>query len=87
VWGEIYNGMRLEDDARVLATAFDDPKNCAAGGKVCGTGKHEPVIWTYRYGNGRSIVFTPGHDERTFALPEVGQAFVACVRWAASRIP
>src|SRR5690606_23033028 len=86
VWGEIYNGMKLEEDAVVLARAFDDPKNCS-GGTVCGSGKKEPIIWTYRYGKGRSIVFTPGHDKRTFESADVIAAFTASVRWAASRVP
>ena len=86
-WGEIYNGMRLEEEARILATAFDDPKNCSTGGKVCGSGKHEPVIWTHHYGRGRSVVFTLGHDEKTFAAREIAPAFVSCVRWAASQTP
>jgi type 1 glutamine amidotransferase len=86
VWGEIYNGMRLEDDAIVLARAFDDPENCT-GTKVCGSGKEEPIIWTYRYGKGRSVVFTPGHDKRTMESADVVSAFTAVVRWAASRVP
>lgn len=83
-WGEIYNGLRLLPSARVLATAFDDPGNCASPAGPCGSGKREPILWTYQQGAGRAFVTTLGHDLRSITKPEFRATFVRGVDWAAT---
>lgn len=43
------------EELDVLATAWSDPANA-------GTGRHEPVLFTVRYGRGRIFHTTLGHD-------------------------
>jgi hypothetical protein len=53
---ELYHGMRGPvKNVTVLATAFSDKKKG-------GTGEHEPMIWTVRYGKGRVFHTPMGHD-------------------------
>lgn len=59
---ELYHGLTLQPNNRVLAAAFDDPKNCYPDGRRCGTGKDEPLIWTRQYGAGRVFQTALGHD-------------------------
>lgn len=53
---ELYHGLRgPAEQMHLLATAYSDKK-------YGGTGEHEPMIWTVRYGRGR-VFHTPiGHD-------------------------
>jgi type 1 glutamine amidotransferase len=62
VTDELYHGLSMQPNIHVLATAFDDPKNCGQDGKNCGTGKDEPLIWTLSYGAGRVFQTALGHD-------------------------
>lgn len=53
---ELYHGMRGPiKNVHVLATAYSDKR-------TGGTGEHEPILWTVRYGNGRVFHTTLGHD-------------------------
>jgi uncharacterized protein len=53
---ELYHGMRGPiKNVHLLATAFDDKKQG-------GTGEHEPMIWTVKYGQGRVFHTPMGHD-------------------------
>jgi uncharacterized protein len=53
---ELYHGLRGPiADMHLLATAFSDK---AKGG----TGEHEPMIWTLKYGEGRVFHTPMGHD-------------------------
>jgi type 1 glutamine amidotransferase len=85
-WGEIYNGMELLPEAHVLARAWDDPQNCAPGRVSCGSGKSEPILWTYRYGAGRVFVTTLGHDQRSIDVPEFRTSLLRGAKWAAGAV-
>jgi type 1 glutamine amidotransferase len=53
---ELYHGMRGPvENVHLLATAFDDKSKG-------GTGEHEPMIWTVKYGEGRVFHTPMGHD-------------------------
>lgn len=53
---ELYHGMRGPiKNLKLLATAFDDKRQG-------GTGEHEPMIWTVKYGQGRVFHTPMGHD-------------------------
>ncbi|NND98618.1 MAG: c-type cytochrome [Pirellulaceae bacterium] len=52
---ELYHAMRgPAKGVEVLATAFSAPSQR-------GTGEHEPIIWTTRFGRGRVVTNTMGH--------------------------
>jgi hypothetical protein len=74
---ELYHSHQMSPEARVLATAFDDPTNG-------GTGKDEPMIWTVNYGKGRSMYMALGHD--VAAMQETGfvNTFLRGTEWAAA---
>jgi type 1 glutamine amidotransferase len=59
---ELYHRIDLLPETHVLATAFSD-----AG--TGGTGKDEPMIWTARFGSGRTVHLTLGHDLWRFRNP------------------
>lgn len=75
---QLVHGLRGPiEEVHVLATAYSDPKKR-------GTGEHEPMLWTVRYGKGR-VCHTPmGHN--TTSVRCVG--FLTCLlrgaEWAAS---
>jgi len=81
---ELYHRLALQPNLHVLATAFDDPKNCYKPNEGCGTGKDEPLIWTLQYGQGRVFQTALGHDAK--AMPSAG--FVITLQrgteWAAT---
>jgi type 1 glutamine amidotransferase len=81
---ELYHGLSLQPNIHVLATAFDDPKNCAKNGKNCGNGKDEPLLWTTQYGAGRVFQTALGHDTKAMQ----GDAFAITLQrgteWAAT---
>jgi type 1 glutamine amidotransferase len=53
---ELYHGQRgPAADMRILASAFDDPKQG-------GTGVHEPMLWVIPYGKGRVVTNVMGHE-------------------------
>jgi len=74
---ELYHRMRMQPEANVLATAFDDPK-------YGGTGKDEPILWTVAYGNGRVFHTTLGHN--LAAMDEEGYkvSVLRGTEWAAT---
>lgn len=82
-WGEIYHGLKLLPGARILGTAWDDPKNCVKAHAGCGSGRDEPVLWTYRYGAGRVFVTTLGHGRRSISTAEFQTSFARGAEWAA----
>ena len=73
---ELYHHMRMRPQARILATAYDDPK-------VGGTGKAEPVLWTVQFGKGRVFHTTLGHDAAAMAQPGFRQTLARGSEWAA----
>lgn len=56
---ELYGKMRgPAKNMEILATAYDDPdENFGIGG----SDRHEPMLWTVRYGDGRVFVDAMGH--------------------------
>lgn len=74
---ELYHRMRMKPQARVLATAFDDPK-------FGGTGREEPVLWTVAYGKGRVFHTVLGHDVAAMREPGFRLTFARGVEWAAT---
>ncbi|UCD61522.1 MAG: ThuA domain-containing protein [Flavobacteriaceae bacterium] len=52
---EFYHGMRgSKENVEILATAFSDIN-------MWGSGRHEPIAWTSKYGAGRVFVTVLGH--------------------------
>src|SRR5262249_26175632 len=76
---ELYQNSVMFPDNVVLATAFSDaakdPKN---------TGKHEPVVWVARYGQGRVCENVLGHDVAAMNSPGFQTLLVRGVEWAAT---
>ncbi len=81
---ELYAGLTLQPNIHVLATAYDDPKNCGEQSKRCGTGKDEPMMWTLKYGLGRVFQTTLGHDVRAMESPGFRLTLVRGTEWAAT---
>jgi type 1 glutamine amidotransferase len=73
---ELYHHMRMKPHARILATAYDDPK-------MGGTGKAEPILWTVQYGKGRVFHTTLGHDAAAMAGAGFRQTLTRGSEWAA----
>jgi type 1 glutamine amidotransferase len=81
---EIYHGLTLQPNIRILARAFDDPKNCRKAGQVCGSGQDEPLIWTLNYGAGRVFQTALGHDVQAIRSPAFVVTFQRGTEWAAT---
>jgi len=80
---ELYHGLSMQPNIHLLATAYDDPSNCRKGGKYCGTGKDEPLIWTLSYGMGRVFQTALGHDVKAMDSPGFRLTLVRGTEWAA----
>lgn len=74
---ELYHRIDLAADVHVVATALS-PSHLG------GTGKHEPLAWTNRYGKGRAFFTTLGHDETAWHQAGMQQLFLGGVEWAAT---
>jgi hypothetical protein len=74
---ELYRDFRMRPGARVLATAYDDPADA-------GNGKHEPLLWTVRYGQGRVFHTALGHDVAAMREPGFQTTLARGAEWAAS---
>jgi len=74
---ELYHKLKLSPEIHVVATAFDD----ASRG---GVGKDIPVMWTVKYGSGRTFHTTLGHDVSAIQIPGFEQSFARGVEWAAT---
>jgi type 1 glutamine amidotransferase len=74
---ELYHHVRMRPEAKILATAFDDPE-------MGGTGKEEPVLWTMKFGLGRVFHTTLGHDATAMAQPGFRQTLRRGSEWAAT---
>lgn len=74
---ELYHSHQMSPDAHVLATAHDDPANG-------GTGKDEPMIWTVKYGRGRTLYTALGHDTSAMQEGIFVTTFLRGTEWAAT---
>jgi type 1 glutamine amidotransferase len=74
---ELYHNMRMRPEAKVIATAYDNPK-------IGGTGRDEPILWTVEYGKGRTFYTALGHDLTALQEPGFVTTFVRGVEWAAT---
>ena len=74
---ELYHRMDLRPNARVLASAYSDPK-------LGGTGKDEPILWAVPFGQGRVVHTTLGHDTAGMYQTGFATAFVRSVEWVAT---
>jgi len=81
---ELYHLLSLQSNIHVLATAFDDPKNCNKAGTNCGTGKDEALIWTLPYGAGRVFQTALGHDVKAMESPGFQLTLQRGTEWAAT---
>ena len=84
VTDELYHRLSMQPNIHILATAWDDPKNCWKPGEGCGTGKDEPLIWTLNYGVGRVFQTALGHDVKAMQSPGFQLTLVRGTEWAAT---
>lgn len=81
---ELYHQLSLQPNIHVLATAWDDAKNCWKPGEGCGTGKDEPQVWTLSYGAGRVFQTALGHDVKAMQSPGFQLTLARGTEWAAT---
>ncbi len=75
---EVFTRLRgPAQNLHVLATAFSNPR-------LGGSGRHEPVLLTVQYGNGRVFQTTLGHDERAMRGIAFQESLQRGTEWAAS---
>ncbi len=74
---ELYHGMTVIPEARVLASAFSDP---ARGG----TGHDEPMLVVTRFGQGRGFYTALGHETPAMTEPGFRTTFLRGTEWAAT---
>jgi len=92
---ELYSNQRgPAKNMTILATAYSDPKREAHWGEFThGTGEHEPMIFTVRYGKGRVLGTPMGHVDNGAKIGAAAPAidcrgFIAIIQrgaeWAAT---
>ena len=75
---ECYGKLRgPAEHLTVLATAYSDPENR-------GTGRHEPMLMTINFGQGRIFHSILGHDDYSFACVGFITTFTRGAEWAAT---
>jgi hypothetical protein len=75
---ELYDTLRgPAEQLDVLATAWSDPT-------FAGAGRHEPVLFTVRFGQGRVFHTTLGHDPAAMRCAGFVTTFQRGAEWAAS---
>jgi type 1 glutamine amidotransferase len=69
----------------VLATAFsDDEKNASPFSPLRGTNRHEPMMLTVNYGNGRVFQTPLGHADYSMECVGFMVTFQRAAEWAAT---
>lgn len=84
VTDELYHRLSLQPNIHILATAWDDPKNCRSPGQRCGTGEDEPLIWVRNYGMGRVFQTALGHDTKAMQAGGFELTIRRGTEWAAT---
>ena len=74
---ELYANLRGPGGMTVLATAYSDPANH-------GTGDDEPMVMVNRFGKGRVVHTTWGHDVMAQSSVDAVVVFQRGVEWAAT---
>ena len=75
---ELYQQLRgPADNMTILATAYADADKG-------GTGRHEPVLMTVQYGDGRIFHTIMGHDRNSFACVGFQTTLLRGTQWAAT---
>lgn len=74
---ELWHRTGLQTNIEVLATAYSAPDKK-------GTGKHEPVAFTTRFGQGRGFNLLLGHDAQAMASAGFQQLLRRGTEWAAT---
>jgi putative membrane-bound dehydrogenase-like protein len=70
---EVYYGMNMLPEAKILASSFHDVFTIA------------PQIWVYEKDNYRAFVSIPGHNYTTFNLPHYRAMLMRGIAWAGKR--
>ena len=81
---ELYEGLSMQPNVHVLATAYDDPQNCGKQTHHCGTGTDQPMMWTLKYGLGRVFTTTLGHDVKSIQGAGFQLTLIRGTEWAAT---
>lgn len=75
---ELYDKLRgPAENLHILATAYSDPENA-------GTGRHEPMLMTVRFGKGRVFHTPMGHDDNSMACVGFITTLIRGTEWAAT---
>jgi type 1 glutamine amidotransferase len=75
---ELYDKLRgPAENMHILATAYSDPANS-------GTGRHEPMLMTIRYGQGRVFHTPMGHADYSVACVGFITTLLRGTEWAAT---
>jgi len=76
---ELYHRMTLTSSARVLASAWSDPK-------TGGTGRDEPMLWVNEFGKGRVYFSALGHELAAMQNAVFGAALLRAAEWTATGV-
>ena len=76
---ELYQNSLITPGSEILVTAWSDPDKDPKN-----TGKHEPMVWINKYGEGRVVQNALGHDIEAMQSPGSQLLLVRCVEWAAT---
>ena len=67
---EVYGDLDVGSDVEVLATARRTPDDA-----------DQPVVWTHRYGDGRVVYDTFGHDAHSIRQPDHARLVTQALAW------
>lgn len=74
---ELWHGVPIQPDARVLATAYSSKDSN-------GSGNDEPMVMVREFGKGRGVNILLGHDVQAMETPSFGVLLSRGVEWAAT---
>lgn len=83
---EMYWDMRLMPEAHILAGTYQpDARNKHDGRIMPSVYDVAPQMWTYEKDNYRAFVSIPGHNYKTFDLPQYRAILMRAIAWAGKR--